>query len=249
MKSQTFEDSLTFAGIRFRGATSDHVWQQQTELKLVFPVNAELILMAQDNPRFRDVLSRHISTFDGFWPHLIARVKTRKPIEKISGSEFVHNVFVRAAKANSRVFLLGAIPDVNLAARKNIASRYGIEVDGYSPEFERYPYREETTNRILDEIQRSRPQIILVALGAPKQEFWLDEHYSELSRFGVQMAMAVGGTLDMLAGVYRKAPGIVCAIGLEGVWRALLDPKRIKRFPNPIRFFRVALFERPSVEV
>jgi UDP-N-acetyl-D-mannosaminuronic acid transferase (WecB/TagA/CpsF family) len=43
----------------------------------------------------------------------------------------------------------------------------------------------------------------------------------------------------MLAGVYRKAPKLVRSAGLEGVWRVLLDPKRIKRFPNPIRFIRI----------
>lgn len=239
MKSRESEEALNFAGITFRGTTRVHLSPNRSGLKLVFPVNAELIILANKDERFRDVLSRHFSTFDGFWPYLIAKLRTRRKIEKVSGSEFVHDVFDYAAKEHLKVFFLGTTPEVNMAARKEVAERYVIEVGGYSPEFHQSLQREETTMTILEEIRRFQPQILLVALGAPKQEFWLDEHQSELEDAGVHFAMAVGGTLDMLAGVYRKAPRIVRSAGLEGVWRVLLDPKRIKRFPNPIRFIRI----------
>jgi N-acetylglucosaminyldiphosphoundecaprenol N-acetyl-beta-D-mannosaminyltransferase len=239
VKSKESEEALDFAGIKFRGTLREHLSPNHSGLKLVFPVNAELIILANKDARFRDVLSRHFSTFDGFWPYLIAKIKTRRQIEKISGSEFVHHVFNYAAREHLKVFFLGTSPEVNRSARDEVSERYGIEIDGYSPGFQQSLQGPETREAILKEIRRSRPQILLVAFGAPKQEFWLDEHYSELETAGVQFAMAVGGTLDMLAGVYRKAPKIVRSIGLEGVWRVLLDPKRIKRFPNPIRFIRI----------
>jgi len=239
VKSKKSEEALKFAGITFRGTTRVHLRHSLSGLKLVFPVNAELIILANKDARFRDVLSRHFSTFDGFWPYLIARLKTRKRIEKISGSEFVHDVFDYAAENRLKVFFLGSSQEVNKSARGEVAARYGIEVEGYSPAFGQPLHGEETTNTILQEIRQARPQILMVALGAPKQEFWLDEHQRELEAAGVQFAMAVGGTLDMLAGVYRKAPRIVRSTGLEGIWRVMLDPRRIKRFPNPIRFIRI----------
>jgi len=240
LKSQP-ADPPAFAGITFRGATRHNLEIPASGLKLVFPVNAELILLAQDRPDFRAVLSRNWSTFDGFWPYLIANLKLRTPIEKISGSDFVHEVFAYAAREHMKVFLLGAKTEINHEAQQAIRRCYGIEVEGYSPRYEPYPYSSETAEAMLQAIQRARPQILLAALGAPKQELWLDDHQPELARIGVRLAIAVGGTLDMLAGVYRKAPSLICSMGLEGVWRLLLDPKRLRRFPNPIRFFWLTL--------
>ncbi len=241
LNSQPVDLPPTFAGITFRGTTRRSLEIPASGLKLVFPVNAELILKAQDHPEFRAVLSRNWSTFDGFWPYLIARLKLSPPIEKISGSEFVHDIFAHAAREQMKVFLLGAKPEINDGAQQAVRRRYGIEVEGYSPRYEPYPYCSATTEAMLEAIQRARPQILLAALGAPKQELWLDSHQRELVSAGVRLGMAVGGTLEMLAGVYRKAPSLVCSMGLEGVWRVLLDPKRIRRFPNPFRFFRLAL--------
>ncbi len=241
MHSKIQDESLTLAGIVFRGTRREVLLADSDRLKLIFPVNAELILLAQDNSRFRNALSSHYSTLDGFWPYLIARVRKRQRVEKISGSEFIHDVFAIAAQKKLKVFFLGAKPEVNRKARENTALQYGIDVDGFAPDFAPYPFSEEMDERILAEIRKSQPQILLIAFGAPKQELWLDEHRVALAAAGVRLGIAVGGTLDMLAGVYQKAPAFICSIGLEGVWRVVLDPKRIKRFPNPLRFFRVAL--------
>jgi len=235
------ETGVLFAGIVFRGLTQKELAVPVHGLKLIFPVNAELILMAEKNPEFRGVLSRHTSTFDGFWPYLLASLKFRTKVQKISGSEFVHSLFERAAREHMRIFFLGATPKVNQAAREAVQRQYGIELAGYSPDFESYPYSEKTNATILQEVRRAQPQVLLVAFGAPKQELWLDTHIQELEKMGIRLAMGVGGTLDMLAGVYKKAPRFISFLGLEGIWRVLLDPKRIKRFPNPFRFFRVAL--------
>lgn len=233
---------ISFAGIDFRGGTVESLFPESGRLKLVFPVNAELILIAEKNPLFRQILSRNYSTFDGFWPYFIARLRGRKPIQRISGSEFSHAVFADAARRNLKVFFLGAVPEVNRTASQKVARKYGIQIEGYAPAFEPYPYRPETNQRIFDQIRQARPQVLMIAFGAPKQEFWLDEHRHELEAAGVELAMAVGGTFDMLAGVFQKAPAFLRSIGLEGVWRVAMDPKRIRRFPNPIRFFRIALF-------
>ena len=147
------QSSLAFAGVTFRGLTCEQLVIPSSGLKLVFPVNAELILMAQDNPEFREILSRNSSTFDGFWPHLVARLRSRKQVQKISGSEYVHSVFECAARQNLKVFFLGAMPSVNQAAREEISSRYGIAIDGYSPDFESYPYTVETNAVILQKIR------------------------------------------------------------------------------------------------
>ena len=241
MDSTTHDESLSLAGIVFRGTTRRVLLADLDRLKLIFPVNAELILLAQNDSQFRGILSKHYSTLDGFWPYLIVRLRKQRRVEKISGSELSHDVFAYAARNNLKVFFLGAMPDVNRTAREKVALRYGIEVDGYSPEFAPYPYPAEMNERVLAEIRRSQPQILLIAFGAPKQEFWLDEHQADLVTAGIRLGIAVGGTLDMLAGVYHKAPAFICSIGLEGVWRVVQDPKRIKRFPNPLRFFRIAL--------
>ncbi len=90
-------------------------------------------------------------------------------------------------------------------------------------------------------INSLRPQIVLVALGAPEQEKWLIEHRSLLEKTGVSIAISIGGALDMLTGRIKRAPIWWQRLGLEWFWRLLMEPWRWRRQMKLLTFIKMSL--------
>lgn len=225
-------NKIQFANLSFRGLRRKELLQDDGRLKLIVTVNAEIIVEANRDKRFASIISENFATLDGQWPYVLARWRSgRKDIEKISGSDFVYDLCDMAAIRGYRVFLLGARPEINELAQKRLRSRYGVLVAGYSPAIHSFPFAEEMDDEILRQIRAYRPAILIVAFGAPKQEFWLDQHRAALESAGVGWALGAGGSLDFVAGVLPRAPVFLQRAGLEGLWRLALQPK--------LRFFRI----------
>jgi len=124
-----------------------------------------------------------------------------------------------------RAYLLGAAPGVAQQAAKNIESRWPVinVVGTYSPPmgFE----RDEAENReILHRIEAAAPDVLVVGLGAPKQELWVHRHRN---RIRAKAALCVGATIDFLAGEKPRAPIWMQHNGLEWFHRLLSDPRRL----------------------
>lgn len=80
------------------------------------------------------------------------------------------------------------------------------------------------SDRIVDEINAARPHLLVVCLGAPKQEIWLGQY---APRLAVPVAIAAGATIDFLAGVQKRAPIWMQRLRLEWLFRVMSDPKRL----------------------
>jgi N-acetylglucosaminyldiphosphoundecaprenol N-acetyl-beta-D-mannosaminyltransferase len=123
------------------------------------------------------------------------------------------------------VFLLGAGPGVADRAARNIASRWpAVHVVGtYSPPlgFERDPQENEA---ILAKVAAARPDVLMVGLGAPKQELWVDAHRT---RIEAAVTLCIGATIDFLAGEKRRAPRWMRRTGLEWLHRVASEPRRL----------------------
>lgn len=234
--------AIQFANLTFSGLHRNDLLQDSGRLKLIITVNAEAIVEANRNPHFARIISENHATFDGQWPFALARLRTgRKDIEKISGSDFVYDLCEMAGKLGHRVFLLGARPEVNEVAQQRLRSRYRIAVTGFSPAVHPFPFPEEMDREILERIRSYRPAVLITAFGAPKQEFWSDQHRVELERAGVCWVLNGGGSLDFVAGVVRRAPVFIQRAGLESLWRLALQPKlRFARVLRAIRFLQYA---------
>ena len=87
-------------------------------------------------------------------------------------------------------------------------------------------FKPEDNAAIIEEIKAAKPDLLLVALGVPKQEKWIAAHLAEL---GVPVAIGVGGTLDVMAGVMKRAPRWMQKAKLEWLFRGMLQPKRAGR--------------------
>jgi len=148
----------------------------------------------------------------------------RKPIpERISGSDFIWDLCHLAVKKDYQIFLLGGQPTVPEQAALRLQTEiYGLKVAGTycgSPKIE-------DKKKIVEMIQKAKPDILFVAYGVPAEELWLDRN---LANTGAKIGIGVGGTFDFLAGRHKRAPKFFQAFGLEWLWSLILEPRRFRR--------------------
>ena len=155
-----------------------------------------------------------------------ARLLDRKVPERVAGSDLVPALFDAVPEETPlNVYLLGAGPGVAERAAANIQRKWpGVKIVGtYSPPlgFE----RDDAENRaILERIAAARPDVLVVGLGAPKQELWVHQHREKIA---AKVALCVGATIDFLAGEKARAPRWMQRVGLEWFYRVASEPKRL----------------------
>ena len=188
----------------------DHIVQleRDSELRAVYD-NASLILT------------------DGKPLLWIAKLYKAPIKEKISGSDLFPKVCELATKKGYTMFFLGAAEGVAAKAAENLERKYkGLNVVGtYSPPFG-FEKDEKEMNKIVEMIQKSKPQILIVGLGCPKQEKFI-YHYCE--KLGVPISFGLGASLDFEAGNIKRAPRWMANHGLEWLFRITQDPKRMAK--------------------
>jgi N-acetylglucosaminyldiphosphoundecaprenol N-acetyl-beta-D-mannosaminyltransferase len=149
--------------------------------------------------------------------------------ERVAGSDLVPALFSAASDESAggglRIYLLGAAPGVADRAAGNIRKDWpAVEIVGtYSPPigFERDATENEA---ILNRIAAARPDVLIIGLGAPKQELWVHQHRG---RIAAKVALCVGATIDFLAGERKRAPMWMREAGLEWLYRVALEPRRL----------------------
>jgi N-acetylglucosaminyldiphosphoundecaprenol N-acetyl-beta-D-mannosaminyltransferase len=169
---------------------------------------------------------------DGFPVVLASRLLKRPLPERVAGSDLAPALFAAAKVAKPlTVYLLGAGPGVAERAATNIHNRWpGVRVVGcYSPPlgFER---DEQECVAICERINAARPDVLMLGLGAPKQELWIARHRARLQ---VNAALCIGATIDFLAGEKARAPRWMQQFGVEWLHRLCSEPKRLfKRYAH-----------------
>lgn len=176
----------------------------------VVSLNGALIMQAIRDVQLAEVIRRAgLVIPDGVGVILAARILRLALRRRTPGVDLAEALCARAAERGHRVFLLGAAPGVAAAAASRLAERCpGIRIVGTAHGF----FESADEPALLDSIRKTSPDVLLVALGAPRQEIWLDRNARVL---GIPVMMGVGGTLDVLAGRVRRAPGWMRALGLE----------------------------------
>jgi N-acetylglucosaminyldiphosphoundecaprenol N-acetyl-beta-D-mannosaminyltransferase len=160
--------------------------------------------------------------------------------EKLSGSDIIYD-FCKYARENSlRLFFLGGKKESNEMSVKMIKEKYHVEVDGFSPDFEDYPFSDKFNESCIEKIRHFKPEILFIGFGVPKQEYWIDDHKDFLSEIGVRYAVNSGGTFDFVSGAIKRAPLFIQKIGLEGLYRFFQEPNkaRFKRLVNSLKFLK-----------
>lgn len=207
--------------------------------------NAHHVVMLSESESFRQVYdAAWLSLADGMSIVWAAKLLGTPLPEKVSGSDLFPAVCKRIAGTDLRVFLLGGRPGAADGAASALQARYpGLNVAGTSCPplgFENDPAESEDVIRT---IRAAAPDILFVALGAPKQEYWMQQN---CERAGVPVSVGVGGTFEFVAGMVRRAPKWVRNSGLEWLFRTMMEPRRLwKRYAvtNP-RFVQLVLEQR-----
>ena len=144
--------------------------------------------------------------------------------ERVAGSDLVPSVFAAAQKP-LRVFLLGAAPGIADEAGRRIEREWqGVKVVGvYSPPMG-FEHDAEENARIFAMMQEAAPDLVVVGLGAPRQELWVHKHQRELP---AKVAICAGATIDFLSGHRRRSPIWMQRFGLEWLHRVCTEPRRL----------------------
>jgi N-acetylglucosaminyldiphosphoundecaprenol N-acetyl-beta-D-mannosaminyltransferase len=194
----------------------------------VFTPNVDHVVQAEENARFRDAYaSAALSLVDGM-PVLWASRLMGTPLpEKVSGSDLVIPLLERAAARGWRVFFLGGLPGAAEEARDLLVARIpGLHVVGVASPSIDVENPSATHDSVVAVLREARPELVLVALGAPKQELF---SHAIADRMRPAVLVGVGGTLDFIAGKVRRAPPWMSASGLEWLYRLAQEPRRMWR--------------------
>lgn len=197
----------------------------------IYTPNAEIMMAAQRDPELKVILGNaDMLTADGAGVVLASKLLGRRVPEKVSGVDLVREVFKTYANKGLRCFLFGADPGVAEEAAENIKAEYpGIVIAGCRNGY----FTSEQDTEIVDLINSSAADLLLVALGAPKQEKWIAEHKNVVN---AKVCMGVGGTMNILSGRVQLSPDFFRRNGLEWLHRLYMEPRRAKRMMDLPRF-------------
>ena len=189
--------------------------------------NIDHIVQARRDGRLRQAYSRaSLSLADGQPLLWMARALGAPLPEKVSGSDFIAPLMAYAASNLRRVFFFGATPQVSAEAERRLVGRYpplqvvGRDCSNWCPGVTESPYGSDVVRRIRD----CGADLVVVALGSPKQEKWMAQYERVLAP---AVAIGVGGSLDFVAGAVRRAPRWMSGAGLEWLFRLSQDPRRL----------------------
>ncbi|NDD27108.1 MAG: WecB/TagA/CpsF family glycosyltransferase [Proteobacteria bacterium] len=201
-------------------------------------VNAHCLNVAARDRRYREVLNGARRVFaDGVGVRVGARALGVRVRENVNGTDLFPRLCHALEAVDVGVFLLGASPRaVQGTADWIMHAHPRLRLAGVHHGF----FSRGESDAVADEIRRSGAKLLLVAMGVPMQELWIDAH---LRRAGVRVALGVGALFDFYSASVPRAPGWMRAHALEWVWRLGLEPRRMWRryvLGNPRFLLRVA---------
>ncbi len=190
----------------------------------VVTLNPEILYRAVKEKALADLVQKASwVTADGIGIVWACNVKGEPVPERVTGVDLMLELLKRAAQKGWKVFFLGSAPGVAQEAAGQAMRKYpGLQVVGTEHGY----FKPEEEAALEQKIKAACPDLLFVALGAPRQEFWIQQHQEFLQ---VPLAMGVGGSLDVLSGRIARVPRWMQKLNLEWLGRILRQPSRLKR--------------------
>lgn len=200
------------------------------EKTFVVTANPEIVEYANEHQDYKDIIiSADYITPDGVGIIMASKWLNQPLQERITGFDLMNQLFRVADEKALKVYLLGAEENVIEAAALKVKELYpGLELVGYNHGY--IDIKDDTLPKSIAELE---PDIILTALGFPRQEKWVSRHYA---LFNKGLFMGVGGSFDVLAGKVNRAPVFWQKMRLEWLYRLIQQPSRWKRMLALPRF-------------
>ena len=221
-------EKIDVLGVSFDNVTMDEAVEAGLSLMderraaYVVTPNPEIVMDCLADPEAAAAVRAAALTIpDGIGVIYGSRILKTPLKEKVGGCDFTLNLLQRLDAAGKRVFILGGKPGVAALAAEKLQAQFprvrfvGTQ-DGY--------FKEDAP--VVEQINAAAPDLLLVCLGAPKQEKWMHSHAQELN---VGLMIGAGGSVDVYAGTVERAPAGWCNAGLEWLYRLLKEPRRIRR--------------------
>lgn len=193
--------------------------------------NPEIVMEAQADKELMTILREaDLVVPDGIGVVWASRYSEIRLTERVAGYDLTQNLFQAVAGTEESIYFFGGAPGVASTAARKMKNKYpGLNiVGGHNGYFD-----EAEEKKIIADIKRLSPSILLVGLGAPKQEKWIVHHLEEV---GVKVAIGIGGSFDVMAGNVKRAPKIFQKLGLEWFYRLISQPTRWKRMMRLPKF-------------
>ena len=198
--------------------------------KYVVTPNAQHIVTLQKDNLFRKIYQNAFLTVpDGVSLLWAAKLFNTPLSERVTGIDLFERLCQNSAEIGLKIFLLGGRPGATQKATDTLKKRYpNIQIVGtYCP-----PYGFESDQSELEKINFAilsvKPDILFVGLGAPKQEYWIYKNYQNLN---VPVSLGIGVSFELVSGMVQRAPKFMQEIGLEWLFRLIVEPRRLwKRY-------------------
>ena len=212
-----------------------------TEPSLVVTLGTEMIVRAQRDARFREVVNASaLSLCDTVGVTLAARLQGVRA-ERVTGVDLLEPLCEAFGREGIAVYLIGAKGDTARRAADALARRHpGLRIEGVRDGY----FLPVDDARVAATVAESGARVCLVGLGSPRQEFWIAEHLKET---GCTVGIGVGGSFDVLAGNIARAPQRWRRFGAEWLYRLVREPRRLRRQLALPYFVWLALRERAGV--
>lgn len=194
------------------------------ERRFVITANPETLMIGKKSAAFAEALTAKESTVvpDGIGVVKAAERLGYEMHGRVTGVELSEHLLEKAQRKGYSVYLYGAKEEVLSALCERIARDYpGLRLCGAKNGYDW------DDDEVFCEISKKAPDIVLVALGIPRQELLISRH---LNAFSGGVFVGVGGSFDVLSGVLRRAPALFRRLNLEWLWRIAREPARLRRF-------------------
>ena len=219
-------------------------WVGQGRRRRVMYVNAHVLNQSQERPELRSTLQDADLVYcDGYGVRIAAKALELPTPHRMTGADWIWTLAALCEESERSIYLLGSEPGVAQAASQRLQRWYPrLRVAGSHHGF--FSIGSPHAERVVEDINERRPDILLVGMGTPKQEDWVQAH---LERLDVDVLWTVGALFDYVSGRVPRAPGWLSDNGLEWIFRLGVEPQRMWRrylLGNPVFLSRVIAEQR-----
>lgn len=201
----------------FEGTTTAHI----------ITLNLDHLRIASENMVYNQICKNaNLVLIDGIGIALLLRKKYGRNFSRITGNDILLYLFSIASKNQSRITIIGGNQIYKDKLFDRIVRNYpslNNNLQVLTPKLN-FDLDESLNSAVVEEVISFNPEILIVALGCPRQEIWIYKHKKKI---GAKLNIGVGAAIDYYSGAQKRSPNILQKIGLEWVWRLMLNPKRL----------------------
>ncbi len=182
-------------------------------------INPAKIYRAWYEPEFLNLLQRtDVGICDGVGVSIASKILHGRSIKRCTGCDLFFRLLYRASQKGWSVYLLGASAQSNGFARSELQKMYpDLRIVGWHDGYF------EDSRAVIEQINSSRADMLFVAMGSPKQEYWIQRHLQEIN---AKFCMGVGGSFDIASGRLSRAPKVFRMTGTEFLFRLMMEPRK-----------------------